>query len=170
MRQAIEQVSSAIKQNLLGNLRPFSLFSLIVFGFLCSGHASAEVYKWVDAQGNTHFGDRPPSSATSEDISQSLETMNISTDLSSPEMIRSAEQARHNEKVQSAKQRAQDLKDEREHQEAHKKYCREATKRLMNISGPVVFYDEYGEEVKTSEQERKKMEKELRAEIARNCK
>lgn len=28
----------------------------------------AEIYKWVDAQGNVHFGDRPPKSATTETI------------------------------------------------------------------------------------------------------
>ena len=30
--------------------------------------ASAGVYKWVDANGQTHFGDRPPAQAASSDV------------------------------------------------------------------------------------------------------
>lgn len=31
-----------------------------------------EVYKWVDAQGRVHYGDKPPASAKAEDISDKI--------------------------------------------------------------------------------------------------
>ncbi len=38
--------------------RPF-LTAMVLLG-LCAGPACADVYKWVDAQGHTHYSDLPP--------------------------------------------------------------------------------------------------------------
>lgn len=37
-------------------------------------HAPAEIYKWLDAQGNVHFGDRAPKAATAETIDLKINT------------------------------------------------------------------------------------------------
>ena len=139
------------------------MIAFIAFVLVCTqGHA--QLYKWTDAQGNVHFSDTPPSSGKAEDISDSVKRMNISTDLSSPSMIRRAEQARESER------RERNGHAKAASKTANEEYCAAASKRLMDISGPVEFYDEYGERVKVTEQERKQKEKDLRAEIARNCK
>ena len=44
-----------------------------IFGFcfaisLASGSVCAEIYQWTDAQGNKHFGDRPPTSSSAQQI------------------------------------------------------------------------------------------------------
>lgn len=39
-----------------------------------AGSAGAEVYKWRDDDGNLHFGDEPPSSTRSEDLSERYNT------------------------------------------------------------------------------------------------
>ena len=44
--------------------RYFGLFA----GVLFSAAASAEVYRWVDAQGQVHYGDQPPADAPFETI------------------------------------------------------------------------------------------------------
>lgn len=132
------------------------------------GISNAEVYKWVDEQGNVHFGDRPPQKEKATNLSDSLKPLNISTDLSNPGMIRNAEQARQDElnRTRQEQQRKQQVANSKEYQE----YCKAAKQRLRDISGPVVFYDEQGKQVKVTEKEREKMEQELRNEIEKNCK
>ncbi len=39
--------------------------------------AFSEVYKWVDENGKTHFGDKAPAKETAEDIAASLEKTNV---------------------------------------------------------------------------------------------
>jgi len=41
-------------------------FCLVIL--LASTGAWAEIYQWTDAQGNTHFGDRPPASSSARSI------------------------------------------------------------------------------------------------------
>ena len=132
------------------------------------GISYAEVYKWVDEQGNVHFGDRPPQKEKATNLSDSLRPLNLSTDLSNPGMIRNAEQARQDElnRTRNEQERKQQIANSKQYQE----YCKEAKRRLRNISGPVVFYDEQGKQVKVTEKEREKMEQELRIEIEKNCK
>ncbi len=44
---------------------------LLVLGVACgAGMARAQVYKWVDEQGNVHFGDKPRDRATAEQAEQ----------------------------------------------------------------------------------------------------
>ena len=35
---------------------------------LCVGHAGAQVYKWVDANGVTHYGEQPPSNTKGKEV------------------------------------------------------------------------------------------------------
>ena len=41
-------------------------------GLLITGAVSAELYKWVDAQGKVHYGDSPPSGAQLKKISNNI--------------------------------------------------------------------------------------------------
>jgi glutaredoxin len=42
---------------------------LVVIGAVCSSAAFASgVYKWTDADGRVHFGDRPPADAAAEEV------------------------------------------------------------------------------------------------------
>jgi glutaredoxin len=45
-----------------------SLLCIIATLFLLSGTASGEIYKWVDADGNTHFSSSPPTHAEAETV------------------------------------------------------------------------------------------------------
>ena len=134
--------------------------------YTLDGHA--EVYKWTDEQGNVHFGDHPPDREKATALGNSLKPLNISTDLSNPSMIRKAEQARQDEVLRNANQ--QQRKQQLSSSEQHQRDCERARKRLRDISGPVVFYDDNGKAVDVTEKEREKMEQALRAEINKNCK
>ena len=144
------------------------LMALLFITFvLISPSGNAEVYKWVDEQGNTHFGDRPPQKEKATDLSGTLKPLNISTDLSNPNMIRNAEQARQDELNQKAQTQHKQAASQSEQKQ---QYCKQAKKRLYDISGPVVFYDDEGKVVEVTEKERARMEQKLRAEIDKNCK
>ena len=41
---------------------------LLVIGLLCAAHASAEIYRWVDEDGTTHYGDCPPPDCVYEEV------------------------------------------------------------------------------------------------------
>ena len=45
-----------------------SVKSMVILILLIPLSANAGVYKWVDANGQTHFGDRPPAKAASSEV------------------------------------------------------------------------------------------------------
>ena len=47
---------------------PKSVGFIVVLVFLWSVQATAGVYKWTDAKGKVHFGDKPPMSSESEKL------------------------------------------------------------------------------------------------------
>ena len=48
--------------------------ALILFLLLASSFSNAEIHKWVDENGKTHFGDRPPAGANSSVIEVKINT------------------------------------------------------------------------------------------------
>ncbi len=46
--------------------------SLFSTALLYAGSTSAELYKWVDAEGKVHYGDQPPQNASLKDISNNI--------------------------------------------------------------------------------------------------
>jgi hypothetical protein len=47
-------------------MRPINIFALLLI--LATGSASAAMYKWTDANGNTQYGQHPPAGSTAEHI------------------------------------------------------------------------------------------------------
>jgi len=130
----------------------------------CS-NAWSEVYKWTDENGQIHFGDRAPANKHSDNISSRLDNINISTDLTSPElMLKHAEQkeARKNEKRQELIELQKKLPTLSE-------ACVKAKRYLSTIEGRVVFTDKHGKEMKVSEQERKNEVLKMKQMIRQKC-
>ena len=42
--------------------------SACLVGIACIGAASAQVYKWTDSSGKTHYGDRPPDDVKKQEV------------------------------------------------------------------------------------------------------
>lgn len=150
----------------LGCLRLKRIFALIMTCLIMyCPNVLSEVYKWTDENGQTHFGDRPPADKRSDNISSQLDNINISTDLSSPElMLKQAEEkeARENEKRQKLKALAKKLPSLSE-------VCTNARRYLSTIEGRVIFTDENGKEVKVTEQERKDEVLKVKKIISQKC-
>mgnify|MGYP000069985134 FL=1 len=145
-------------------LKRFYTFIMTCLLIYCS-NAWSEVYQWKDENGQIHFSDRAPAGKHSDNISSQLDHINISTDLSSPElMLKHAEQkeARKNEKRQKFLEQYKKLPSLSE-------ACMNARRYLSVIEGRVVFTDNNGKEVKVSEQERKNKVLKVKKIISQKC-
>ncbi len=140
-------------------------FNLLLLLLLVHPALNAEIYSWKDEHGNTHFGDRPPTKVQANDISDTVEKVNISNRLSTPEMMLQQAQEKEQKRIEaSAEERAlQQAKIEND------SYCRNARQRLLDMQGRVAFYDEQGLPVKVTEKERAEKARQLAAEIKDSC-
>ena len=109
---------------------------------------NAEVYRWVDSNGKTHYDDKKPS-GNSDDITAKVKKQNIDTsskEHAKLEAIFRKENAADRDYQQMQAQPSAEL--------ANK--CAEAKDYLGKIDGRVQFIDEEGKPVHVSEEERKK--------------
>ncbi|RRU94250.1 DUF4124 domain-containing protein [Stutzerimonas xanthomarina] len=129
---------------------------------LCGNVMAAQVYKWVDAQGVTHFGAQPPQG-------QQVETVNTvtapakSTTTPAPVV----------EDETEVDQQSIDRKVKRQvaEQEAERKrYCETMRTNLAQLqNNPRVRVEEKGETRRITEEERQARIAETRDKIAENC-
>ncbi|WP_193162984.1 DUF4124 domain-containing protein [Microbulbifer hainanensis] len=123
-----------------------------------------ELYRWVDADGQVHFGDRPPQSAKAEDIEDKLRPIN-SADAPTPHKAASGTQQANLQQQYESRQRQQAQQQRRQVAQA----CRKAQRDLHILQGRVMFVDANGKEVKITERERQQRAAELQREISRVC-
>jgi hypothetical protein len=127
---------------------------------------AAPIYKWVDAQGVTHFGSEPPSGQSVE----SVRTNSFQPPLpekSAAQLATEAEQA-------SAKTQAQVDSDVRkqvaEETAALKKYCASVRHNLAQLeNNPRVLAEIDGKPTRLSEEERQARIKEMQQAITERC-
>ncbi len=129
---------------------------------LCGNVMAAQVYKWVDAQGVTHFGAQPPQG-------QQVETVNTvtapakSTTMPAPVV----------EDETEVDQQSIDRKVKRqvaEQETERKRYCETMRTNLAQLqNNPRVRVEEKGETRRITEEERQAKIAETRSKIAENC-
>lgn len=129
---------------------------------LCGNVMAAQVYKWVDAQGVTHFGAQPPQG-------QQVESVNTVTAPAKP----AATPAPVAEDETEDDQQSIDRKMKRQvaEQEAERKrYCETMRTNLAQLqNNPRVRVEEKGETRRITEEERQARITETRDKIAENC-
>ena len=129
---------------------------------LCGNAMAAQVYKWVDAQGVTHFGAQPPQG-------QQVETVNT---VVAPGKSVTAPAPASQEKSEPDQQSI-DRKVEQQvaEQEAERKrYCETMRTNLAQLqNNPRVRVEENGETRRITEEERQARITETRDKIAENC-
>ena len=128
----------------------------------CSHWASAQVYRWVDANGKVHYTDKKPATEA-EDVTQQVSKQNIDT--SSAELRKVEQILRKENDADREYQQARAAEDA----QRRAAICRAAQARLKTISGLVIFHDEEGKVVKVTEQERQQKVAEVKAVINENC-
>ena len=129
---------------------------------LCGNVMAAQVYKWVDAQGVTHFGAQPPQG-------QQVESVNTVTAPAKP----AATPAPVAEDETEDDQQSIDRKVKRQvaEQEAERKrYCETMRTNLAQLqNNPRVRVEEKGETRRITEEERQAKIAETRSKIDENC-
>ena len=130
---------------------------------LCGNAMAAQVYKWVDAQGVTHFGAQPPQG-------QQVETVNT---VFSPGKSATPPAPAVQEIDAEPDQRTIDRKVKQQvaAQEAERKrYCETLRTNLAQLqNNPRVRVEENGETRRVTEEERQARISETRDKIAENC-
>lgn len=138
---------------------------LLILPFAVS--TSAEIYRWTDAQGKTHFSEHPPEDQVkSEEVSSQLSPLN--RDSSSEETKKLQQLFKGPTPEEKALQ--QQEKSKRQQQDQQKNLaCNKAKKQLQTLKGPVYFTDNNGKEYSVSEEERQRRVSSLEQEIRRHC-
>jgi hypothetical protein len=139
------------------------LTSSLLLALSASAMAS-QVYKWVDAQGVTHFGAQPPQGQQATTINTATPPPKTAEPAATPTFESSAdpEQAAIDEKV----------KQEIATQEAErKKYCESVRTNLAQLeNNPRVRVEVDGEVRRLNEEERQQRISEAKQAIGENCK
>jgi len=124
---------------------------------------ASQVYKWVDAQGVTHFGAQPPQGQQATTVNAAAPPPKPVEQQPAPtfESISDPEQAAINEKV---KQEVAAKEAER------KKYCESVRTNLAQLeNNPRVRVEMEGEVRRLTEEERQQRISEAKQSIADNC-
>lgn len=129
---------------------------------LCGNAMAAQVYKWVDAQGVTHFGAQPPQG-------QQVETVN--TVVAPGESVTAPTPASQEKSEPDQQSIDRKVKQQVAEQEAERKrYCETMRTNLAQLqNNPRVRVEENGETRRITEEERQARITETRDKIAENC-
>lgn len=142
---------------------------LFVLGLCLSGSsASAEVYKWTDANGQMHFGDRPPSSGA--------ETVPVPESADAPAAVTPQERLEKQRKLLNAfeeerRQKRDAAEQARKDREERIRKCNNLRDDLRNQenAGRVYRLDKNGNRVFMNAEERAASTAELRKQVAYWC-
>lgn len=142
------------------------VFLLVVI--YCQSPANAEVYKWVDEHGQTHYSERPPDGSATEikikepqNVDKALEKNMEERD----KMLKIYEEERNLKKEEKLKAEAE--------AEKMKRKCMEVKNDLADMQqAGIVYYvlDEKGERIYLSEEEMTKRRAKLQAQYNEYCK
>ncbi len=137
---------------------------------IAAGAAASEIYRWVDAEGNVHYGDRPSGEATE----QRLELTYARTDGSAVEKrvqnrldAQSARAEARAEREKADQEAAKEAETAAEQQKA----CESARARLETYRASRRLYtaDENGERVYLDDEERQAATRKIQEQIAEFC-
>ncbi len=146
-----------------------SVFKLGVFLLLIlnSGEINAEIYKWIDAQGKTHYGDKPVGNAKEMDVDVTKQG-NLKTNSS-----RAWAQKRLLESYADDRKREKEASDKKKKEKKRReKNCVLLKDKMREYNRARSLYDldKKGNRTTLSNEERLKAEMELKNKIKKYCK
>ncbi|GAA6167421.1 DUF4124 domain-containing protein [Sessilibacter corallicola] len=127
--------------------------------------AHAEIYRWVDENGNVRFSDRKPAERESEDLTEQLGTVNVTESQGTGDYGAFLPETPQEKAADAQK------KQEKQREFARRqKDCALARANLKKIQGPVYFERADGTQYDITEEERVRREEKLRQAIKKFCK
>jgi len=138
-------------------LRDNLKFSLIILSATVTGTASADVYKWVDEQGQVHYSQQAPESAPAELIKTPP-----------PPSVDPAQAQREVDALIAQQKAAEQEKQQAQQQAEQKAEQEDALTAYQNHPGGR-FYDENGNLQRIKEEDRQQKIQELSNNIKQHC-
>lgn len=137
---------------------------------LAAAAAHAQVYKWVDEKGRTHYGEKPPEGVKSSEVARPTPPSDPAKAKAPDDWRRKAQDAKRDQvqreqAEEQARRREASLRAQREQR------CRNARialDRLENVHN-LYKYDERGERVYLSDAQREPEKARVRGEIREHC-
>ena len=141
---------------------------LLILCLLITPITQAGTYRWVDENGQTHFGDRPPANAASDEVELKAPAPSSDADARARkqrmnEFLEQTEQERAERNEVKAKREAQAAK-----HEAQCQALRARLKYLKSVSG-IYRLNNDGERVFVDDEENERIRREFRARVKREC-
>ena len=141
---------------------------LLLLCLLITPITQAGTYRWVDENGQTHFGDRPPVNAASDEVELKAPAPSSDADARARkqrmnEFLEQTEQERAVRNEANAKQEAQAAK-----HEARCQALKARLKYLKSVSG-IYRLNNDGERVFVDDEENERIRREFRARVKREC-
>lgn len=128
--------------------------------------ANAEVYQWRDENGKVHFSDKKPKQQKAENISDSVEAVNIDESQAERDKVGRLFKPETPEEKALKQRKAIEKQNQRAKTE-HK--CAKAKKGLEILKGPVYFTREDGSTYDVSKEEQARRVAKLERDIRKNC-
>lgn len=128
----------------------------------------AEVYRWVDEDGRTHFGDRPPTQAASQEVK--VESAPARVDNSARDRQQKVNAFLEQKQQERDQQRVADAKAEKQAAKRAEQ-CSKLRARLKYMDSVSTFYNlnEQGERVFVSESENTRIRERFRRKVEETC-
>ena len=153
-------------------MRSAKVLSACLLGAALSSGGHAEVYRWVDAEGKVHFGDRKPAKPQTKDHvnDKNLEIREISAQLRGTNVDASGAELRKLEKVFARESAAeQRYRQQQNAAEEPDRDCRQARGYWRTVQGPVSFKRSDGSVYSITEKERQALAEQVQSYLQRNC-
>ncbi|MFL1468190.1 DUF4124 domain-containing protein [Marinobacter sp. DUT-3] len=144
------------------------LRTLLTLLILSPAVSVAEVYRWVDEDGRTHFGDRPPTQAASQEVK--VESAPARVDNSARDRQQKVNAFLEQKQQERDQQRAADAKAEKQAAKRAEQ-CSKLRARLKYMDSVSTFYNlnEQGERVFVSESENTRIRERFRKKVEETC-
>jgi hypothetical protein len=142
----------SVKKTLL----PVQNLCIFLFASLLATSIPAEIYKWVDAEGKVHYGEKPPNTTTEGNI----ETIKLrdNVDTKGARKVLNEQSKSLDERRENRKKKQTDALTAKQKLAKNKALCQRAKERLVSYQHPKVTVEEddgsmrdLGEEEKQSE-------------------
>ncbi|WP_422126463.1 DUF4124 domain-containing protein [Thioalkalivibrio sulfidiphilus] len=145
----------------------------LVLAMALAAPAGAQIYRWVDEQGQVHFGDCAPPRCNSTEVRMAPGPSQEQLERAREERERQREAREQRELIQRQVQEAERREQQQqERQQAQRRsYCQQARSelRILETPRPVFHVDEKGERVYLDDATRSTQIQQARQNVARFC-
>lgn len=137
--------------------------SLLIVLTLLPTLSCAEIYRWTDAEGRVHFGERPPAQAERIEVRPQV----VERDQSTREREARSERFFEARREEAAQQQQRDA----EQSAVHEQQCAALRARMAGLSGAGTYFsaDESGERRYYSDAEVEAARREVRTQVEQHC-